>query len=87
MKFNELFNKFAGVQTVETSEETSWKEVVSEFSTEVVKDTFLKLIKANKVLFCKDARTDKSEDAMVKLICWTYKKDKKTYNMGKLVNA
>lgn len=87
MKLNALFDKFAGVQTVETSEATSWKEVMSNFTIEIVKEQFVKLIRDNKVLFCKDARTDKSETSNVKLICWTYEKDGKSFNMGKIVNA
>jgi len=87
MKFNELFNKFAGEQTVETSEVTSWNDVKKNFTIEIVKEKFVKLIMQDKVLFCIDGREDKSSKANVKLICWTYKKDKKTYNMGKIVNA
>lgn len=87
MKFNALFEKFAGVQTVETSEPCLWSEVEENFTTEVVKEQFIKLISQNKVLFCKDGRTDKSATCSVKLICWTYEKDGKSFNMGKIVNA
>lgn len=87
MKFNELFNKFAGEQTVETSEVTSWNEVEKNFTIEIVKEKFAKLIMQNKVLFCIDGREDKSSTANVKLICWQYVKDGKTLNMGKIVNA